>query len=172
MVDGDCQDIDNGGWKLVRHTFGEWYMSRDGLIGTENYNGGCIDQNPISNIQCSTPFNKQYINNPSGKFMFSNGDCTQYLITTYDQFAIIRSSPYSAKILKSSYKPNNEYYADWYARCIGCGDPWISVQDHCKDYGCFDVLYAESSTNLHQTRFESNDTNNISLNVWVKMDEC
>eukprot|EP01083_Nonionella_stella_P070993 190337_1 len=169
-VHGDCQLIDNGGWKLVRHTQGEWYQAKDGLFGTEEYNGGCEDQDPLSPIQCATPFADQYANNPSGKFMFSNGDCTQWLITTYDQFSIIRPSPYAATILSSSYK-DEVYTADWYKRCDTCGDPWVGVRDHCKEYGCLDVLYAEDSTDLHQTRFSLEDTRNTSLNVWVKWEQ-
>ena len=172
-VNADCQDIDDGGWKLVRHSQGEWHMAQDGMLGTEDYNGGCQDQDPISPIACSTPFAEQYANNPSGKFLFSNGDCSQWLLTTYDQFSILRPSPYSATIILSSYKSvGNAYTADWYARCTACGDPWIGVRDHCKDWGCLDVLYAENSIDIHTERFKSDDINNMSINVWVKIDEC
>ena len=40
-------------------------MAQDGMIGTEDYNGGCEDQDPISHITCATPSAEQYVNNLS-----------------------------------------------------------------------------------------------------------
>lgn len=170
-VKGDCQDIDGGDWRLVRHTYGEWFIAKDGMVGTEDYNGGCEDQDPLSTIACSTPFADIFVNNPTGKVMFSNGNCSQYLVTTYDQFAVIRSSPYEANIIESDIS-SEPYTAKWYARCTDCGDPWIGTRDHCSlSNDCMETLYAEDSTLLHTGRFRSlrsDDVVTVSLNVWIK----
>ena len=92
----------------------------------------------------------------------------QYLITTYDQFSIIRPSPYYANILESSIS-SEPYTAWWYKRCINCGDPWIGTDDHCAvNNNCWETLYAEDSTTLHSGRFKYEDDNIKSLNVWIK----
>ena len=81
-----CQYIYDGNWLLVRHAYNQYHPATDDLIGTEIY--GTFDNNPQSLNTWSIQFDNILELDGSTVFMFSNGDCSEWLITTND---IIRS---------------------------------------------------------------------------------
>ena len=63
------------------------------------------------------------------RFMFSNEDCSKYVITTYDQLSNINTIATStANILSSHLLPDNSYNTQWYRPLISYYDQ-NTVQD-------------------------------------------
>eukprot|EP01083_Nonionella_stella_P290212 987592_1 len=103
---GPCLDIDGGNWTLVRHAYNQWHPATDFLEGTDEY--GTYVNDPQSMSSWSIPFSQYLWPDGSTQFMFSDGDCTEWLITTNDQFTSFYSTSYTANIL-SSYLSSTPY---------------------------------------------------------------
>ena len=71
-------DIDGGDWILVRHTYNKWFDATDSLNGTADY--GTVS-GPLSDNEFALPFDGIAENDT--QFLFSNGNCSKWLITTY-----------------------------------------------------------------------------------------
>ena len=112
-------DIDGGDWILVRHTYNKWFSATDGLSGSANYG---VESGPLSDNEFGISFKTA---SDDTEFLFSRGDCERWLITTYDQIAYPRESPYDATITKSSFS-DDSYTAEWYNRAKTNNDPMIS----------------------------------------------
>jgi len=136
QADESCtNNIDGGGWKLVRHTYNKWFDANDGMTGTASY--GEVT-GPMSQSEFAIAFDAE----DDTEFMFSFGCFDKWLITTYDQFAYRKGSNYDAQILKSHIS-DEPYIAKWYNRG-NSEDPWISYKDHW-DESRGTQLYSESN---------------------------
>ena len=78
-----CQYKYGGNWLLVRHSYNSWHPATDNLKGTDVY--GVYDNNPQSLNSWSIQFDNVLQSDNSTLFMFSNGDCSEWMITTNDQ---------------------------------------------------------------------------------------
>jgi len=134
--DRNCAEhIDGGGWKLVRHSYDKWSDANDNLVGTAEY--GTVS-GPTSDNEFAIAFDAA----DDTEFLFSNGDCDRWLITTFDQFGYQKGSLYDATILKSCIS-DTPYTAKWYNRAGRTEDPWISFKDHGADSKST-ILYGEN----------------------------
>ena len=109
-------NMDGGGWILVRHTYNKWFDANDDLTGTADYG---VVSGPLSDNEFAIPFNATN----DTQFLFSKGNCEEWLITTYDQFGYKRDGAYYGVILKSC-NSNVSYTAKWYNREEYDEDPW------------------------------------------------
>jgi len=150
-----AQSIDGGRWDLVRHTYNKWFKATDGLTGTASY--GDSSDGPLSTNEWAIPFDAE----DSTEFLFSDGDCDRWMITTYDQFAYHWGSNYDATILKSHIS-DTPYVAKWYNRG-NSEDPWISYQDHW-DNNRLTNMYGENSYGGNAAYSNSH------MNVWMRSD--
>ena len=155
-------DIDGGGWTLVRHTYNKWFDASDSLVGTADY--GNVT-GPLSKNEFAIPFNASN----GTQFLFSDTDCDEWLITTYDQFAYKWGAAYNAKIVKSCIS-NESYTAEWYNRDGNPEDPWISYQDHY-DNNYETILYGESNNNYHTHVCSGQNLNGWLRNIYTTSTE-
>eukprot|EP01083_Nonionella_stella_P166190 554908_1 len=146
-----CTDIHGGDWTLVRHAYNAWHPATDSLAGTDVY--GTYDNDPQSTSNWSIPYSEALEGDGSTVFMFSNGDCSEFLITSNDQFF---SS--SARIIASHYV-SNVYTVTW-------NSTWISWQSDSHST----LLYGEASNTNHLDRFNV-DGADLSVNVWIRNDK-
>eukprot|EP01083_Nonionella_stella_P156047 504851_1 len=150
---GPCLDVGGGNWTLVRHAYNQWHPATDNLGGTDVY--GTYSNNPESMSSWSIAFDQYLWPDGLTQFMFSDGNCSRWLITTNDQFTTNYPGQYSADIL-SSYTSPTPYSALWYNRAAQLEDPWISVADGQ------DVLYGENDNPY-------NDPTGDLFNVWIRI---
>ena len=139
-VNAQCDGIYGGDWVLVRHSYNKWHTSTDNLAGTDVY--GTYDNNVTSTNAWSIQYDGVLETNGSNVFMFGNGNCSQYLITTNDQWSTYYANE-DKYIIASHY--DSDYYAKWYNRAGNPEDPWISWQDHSVNSS---ILYGENGYNL------------------------
>ena len=132
-----AEDIDGGGWTLVRHSYNKWPDATDNLRGTAEY--GTVSGPTSEDNEFAIAFDA--VN--TTQFLFSNGDCDRWLITTYDQFRYQKSALYDATILKSCIS-ETAYTAKWFNRKNVAEDPWISFKDHDADSKTT-ILYGENN---------------------------
>ena len=154
-----CQYIYGGGWTLVRHSYNSWHEATDNLGGSDIY--GTYDNNPQSmNSSWSIQYNNTLESDGSTLFMFSNGDCTEWLITRNDQFHDEISSPgANGHIYASHY--DVDYDVFWYSNTNGSA-PWISWK-FATEWDS--ILYLEDSVTVYGTERFANDDK--SVNVWI-----
>eukprot|EP01083_Nonionella_stella_P107621 311908_1 len=156
---GPCLDIDGGNWTLVRHAYNQWHPATDNLEGTDEY--GTYVNDPQSMSSWSIPFSQYLWPDGLTQFMFSNGDCSKWLITTNDQFTTSHPAQYNATI-SLSYTSDISYTTLWWNRQFDPitfdADPWISATDDS------DLLYGEAA-NEH---FPENVTSAV-YNVWIRI---
>ena len=136
-----CQQIYDGGWSLVRHSYNSWHQATDNLNGTDTY--GEYENNPKSNKSWSIQFDKQLNSDGSTLFMFSNGGCSQYIITKNNQF---KYDTNISHIIASHL--GSDYYAEWYNR--GASYPMDPLIISNITNGI--ILYAEDNTISIPTR--------------------
>merc|ERR1719474_825453 len=152
-----AEDIDGGGWTLVRHSYNKWPDANDNLVGTAEY--GTVS-GPTSDNEFAVAFDAA----DDTQFLFSNGDCDRWLITTFDQFRYQWGANYNANILKSCIS-DTPYTAKWYNRAGNPEDPWISYKDHFADDKTT-IIYGE---NDHQGANIKNAYDQF-VNVWMRED--
>eukprot|EP01083_Nonionella_stella_P019335 53776_1 len=138
-----CTDIHGGDWTLVRHAYNAWHPATDNLAGTDVY--GTYDNDPQSTSNWSIAYSEALEDDGSTVFMFSNGDCSEFLITSNDQFITSQNGTYLARIIASHYD-TNVYNVTWNYTSI----PWLSWQNasHAST-----LLYGEASNTNHLDRF-------------------
>ena len=90
-VNGSCQNIYGGDWILVRHSYNQWHPATDNLAGTDEY--GIFDNNPQSNESWSIRFDNVLESDGSTLFMFSNGDCSEWMVVENKQFNTLGMMP-------------------------------------------------------------------------------
>ena len=103
-----CQNLYGGQWVLVRHAYNAWHTASDQLAGTDQY--GTYDNDPLSMATWSIPFDKALESDGNVLFMFSNGDCSQYSITSAPDTRR-RLSAYDGDVMQAS-KFNDNLYAE------------------------------------------------------------
>lgn len=155
LLSGCAWNIDGGGWTLVRHSYNKWPKAKDSLNGTAWY--GRYKNDPTSEEEFSTPFKPKI----GTQFLFSNGDCTKWLVTTYDEFGTAKGANYEARILKSHIS-DSPYFAKWYHRTTNLEDPWISYMDHWTD-NRGTCLYGGNSNGHNK-----HNINGQHCNVWIR----
>eukprot|EP01084_Bolivina_argentea_P161928 281814_1 len=167
----ECEDIYGGHWTLVRHSYAKWFQSTDSLQGTDEY--GVYDADPQSIQSWSIPFADELEDDGTTKFMFSNGDCSEWMVTTNDQFLTVFPSAISATIL-ASHVSTTSYQVDWLVRGdSNPEDPWISYGNHA-DNTFATNMYAENAvaTGCGHTdrcqRWDNYPSADKSLNVWIQ----
>ena len=157
----DCENIDGGGWKLVRRVtsnYGRWHPATDDLSGTDVY--GRYDNNSQSLINSySIKFNTIQFN----QFLFAYGDCSGWLVTTKFEAIGEYYSNENRCILNSSIS-NIPYGARWYNRATNSEDPWISLQDHSTSTSQDTMLYGENSSTDHSDELKIHNGSN----VWIR----
>eukprot|EP01084_Bolivina_argentea_P162066 282065_1 len=158
-----CYNIFGGEWSLVRHSYNAWHTATDNLNGTDTY--GTYDANPQSTAIWSRAFKPALASNGSTLFMFSNGNCTEWLVTKNKQFYVQSANPYSANIIASNF--GNKYNVQWYSGTSVVSYPWISWQDISTN-SFATMLYGENTTTTGILRFNSSDKY---VNVWIKNDQ-
>eukprot|EP01083_Nonionella_stella_P271277 919189_1 len=159
---GPCMDIGGGNWTLVRHAYNQWHPATDNLEGTDEY--GTYVNDPQSMSSWSIPFNQYLWPDGSTEFMFSNGDCSKWLITTHDQVMTLQPDPVPISVtILSSYTSDTPYTAKWsnrqYDPITYDEDPWISAGDHPTD-----LLYGEAANEHHLDQVLG-----AFLNVWIRI---
>eukprot|EP01083_Nonionella_stella_P019334 53772_1 len=152
-----CTDIHGGDWTLVRHAYNAWHPATDNLAGTDVY--GTYDNDPQSTSNWSISYSGALEDDGSSVFMFSNGDCSEFLITSSDPF-ISQNNPYLARIIASHYDTN--YNVIW----SYTSSPWLSWQNT----SVVTLLYGEASNTNHLDRFNV-DGADLSVNVWIRNDK-
>ena len=164
-----CEDIDGGGWTLVRHvsaSYGAFHPATDDLAGTDTY--GTNDYNAQSDENWSEYFADETFN----QFLFAFGDCSEWLVTTKDS-AIGENYSKEDRCILSSNRNEDAYSAEWYNRGdSNAPDPWISTKDHwdCRDSGGYSdpcMVYAENSKST-STYHEYGITTHGGGNVWIR----
>ena len=93
-------------------------------------------------------------------FMFSNGDCSEWMVTTNDQFNTEFGTDVNRHIIASHF--DVDYTAEWHNRGIYYEDPWISFRDHSAN-NFETILYGENNILDHLDRFNTDK----SVNVWI-----
>eukprot|EP01084_Bolivina_argentea_P097385 175063_1 len=173
-----CDDMDSlypGHWTLVRHSYWQWFQSTDSLAGTDIY--GTYDNNPQSIQSWSIQFDDQLSDDGSTLFMFTNGDCTQWMVTENNQFLTESQGAIPGTIL-ASHLQNTPYQTDWLVRGISNPeDPWISFKNHGDDDFATN-MYSENAVPNSQPcdqatigrcqRWDDNPNSDKSLNVWIQ----
>ena len=160
--DHPCQYIYGGDWSLVRHSYNAWHNATDNLQGTDVY--GTYDNNPQSLHSWSIQFDDILESSGSSLFMFSNGDCSEWMVVENNQFNTQFGSDIDRHIIASHY--DIDYYAKWYNRVSSSEDPWISWNDHTNYES---LLYGEDSYSGQPfvfTRFNVNGADK-NVNVWI-----
>ena len=162
-----CDGIYDGGWSLVRHSFNQWYESTDNLQGTDIY--GVFDDDPLSLTSWSIQFDdiiRSYNNKSGAIVMFSNGDCSEYLITIFDSINVTSNNSYWGYIIESNTR-SSPYYDKWRNR-----DPLTFPNDPLILYTLSDqssMLYTEGSNINYLDRFfPTGSSQDLFLNVWIK----
>ena len=151
-----CDNIYGGDWYLVRHSYDQWHPATDNLAGTSVY--GTFDNNPQALNTWSIEFSNILESDGSTLFMFSNGDCSEWIVTRNDQFNTEFGANMSRYIIASHY--NDDYYAKWYNRGLtDSQDPSITWSN---TWDSNTILYEENDSTNHQTR-----VNNSFFNVWI-----
>ena len=151
-----AEDIDGGGWTLVRHSYNKWPDATDNLRGTAEY--GTVSGPTSEDNEFAIAFDA--VN--TTQFLFSNGDCGRWLITTFDQFRYQKGALYDATILKSCIS-DTPYTAKWYNRQNNAEDPWISFKDHADDSKTT-LLYGENGYQGSKIQ----NTYSQFINVWMR----
>ena len=77
-VSGSCQSIYGGNWVLIRHAYNQWHNTTDNLAGTDVY--GTFDNDPESLSSWSIQFDNILESDGSTLFMFSNGNCSEWMV--------------------------------------------------------------------------------------------
>ena len=145
-----------GDWTLVRHSYQSWHNATDALAGTDVY--GVYDNNPESVYDWSIQFDETLKADGSTLFMFSDEDCSQWLITRNDQFTSIYANE-DRHIIASSN--DIDYDAKWYNRGgSNLEDPWISLEDYPTG-----ALYGGANSEYNQNIFSAVS----SINVWISL---
>ncbi|KAG1654438.1 hypothetical protein FOA52_008698 [Chlamydomonas sp. UWO 241] len=181
VASGTCaDDIDGGGWVLVRHlpidsTY--WHETNDDLQGTWSAYGS-----PSANISAArwgVEWNTNF-----DQFLFATGSCKHWLIATpaavgtsyMNGTTLVQPITYvpndgARSIVKSSASLDGLDSALWYKRS-SAEDPWISVEDHGDQPGSETplVVYGENS-------FSNNVNKDLDLlplgaNVYIRNTEC
>ena len=163
-----CQYIYGGNWLLMKHSYNEWHEIAD---GGNAY--GAYDNNP--NSINTWGLTHAHADN-SEIFMFSNGDCSQWLVTTHDQFNQLAGADFTnttKHIIASHFDVN--YYAKWNYRTpntsygmasVYWSDPWISWKDwDSDDYQT--ILFACNVRNEPNSMYNPPFAANGSFNVWM-----
>ena len=115
-----------------------WHKATDNLAGTEEY--GDPRDGPDSTQAWSIKFDEAIFD----QFLFSTGDCSKWLITTW-QAVRAPAADEPRQIIKSSTSAD-PYTAKWYNRPGGpAEDPWVSLTDHGPATAAGDILYGENS---------------------------
>lgn len=165
-----CEDIDGGGWQLVRHvaaSANRMHPSTDNCTGSDVY--GTYDGDAQSLSTWSIQFDDVAFN----QYLFAFGDCSAWLVTTKTQangefYGLSNRCILASSENRTSVLP---YYAAWYYRGNCCPeDPWISTLDHsdCRDqtsHPC--MVYGENShysSGMHQYGFNTHNGGN----VWIR----
>ena len=161
-----CQNIYGGHWVLVRHSYNQWHPATDSLAGSDIY--GTYDNDPQSLNSWSIQFDNVLESDGSTLFMFSNGDCSEWMVVENNQFntqfgggaGIDDKNPdgVDRHIIASHYNIN--YTAQWYNRDPSTHpeDPWISWAGwwYPHDGTHTSVLYGEASNPYIWGRFLNN----------------
>jgi hypothetical protein len=164
----DCRNIDGGNWQLVRHTYNAWHSATDNLQGTDEY--GIYIDDPMAKSVFSMTFSDLLTVTPSAEMMFSNGDCSQYMITRYKEVSgqTCTGTCNNQPVMKSHLHPDATSQAVFLIRTTGTGtdlhaeDPWLSFSSHATA----NLIYGEDT-------FAGNNrwTGSVGapfLNVWVR----
>jgi hypothetical protein len=136
-------NIDGGGWKLVRHVpaGNRWHPAKDHLRGTEEYGTASAVSAGRSS---SKPWSIKFENEPFDEFLFATGDGRKWLIARKDA---VTGEFYTNQLrdIRMSSIRGEPYKARWYNREGNREDPWISVSDHGPAIGADDLVYGENS---------------------------
>eukprot|EP01084_Bolivina_argentea_P035042 64979_1 len=135
-----CNDIYGGEWMLVRHSYNSWYQATDNLVGTAVY--GYPDPNPKSKSSWSMQYNIYLETDGSTLFLFSNGECSEWIVTINNEFLTAKGEDYSAYIIASHYDIN--YNTTWNYDTNHLEDPMISWNNNNNNY-LQSILYAENN---------------------------
>ena len=136
-----------------------WHPATDNLDGTDVY--GVFDNDLQSLTAWSRRFDNVLESDGSTLFMFSNGDCTEWMVVENTQFNTQFGSNIDRFIIASHYGTN--YYSKWHNRGIA-QDPVITWGDSLI-YTSLELdtkLYSEAN-NSHNTQRISNNFSN----VWI-----
>jgi len=150
-----AQTLAGGGWTLVRHVYNKWFAATDNLLGTAEYG---TPSGPLSSNEWAIPF----VAANETQFLFSDGDCDRWMVTTFDQFRYQKGSEYLATILESCIS-DAPYIVKWYNRPGASEDPWISYKNHW-DESRGTNMYGENSNGYNPTYRDSH------MNVWMRDD--
>ena len=134
------------------------------MTGTDDYGGYSYLADPTAISSWSIPFDGALNSDGSTLFMFSNGGCSEYIITKNNQF----NTEYNGanRFIVASHI-DVDYYARWYNRATFAEDPWISWLDHSSE-NYYSLLYGENSWSATATeRFSLNDDK--SVNVYISL---
>ena len=149
---------------LVRHAYNQFHQATDDLRGTDVY--GTFDNDPQSLNTWSIQFDNVLDSNGSTLFMFSNGDCSEWMVVKNDQFYTEFGANVSRHIIASHY--DIDYSAKWQNRgpSMAPEDPWISFKDFPED-NYETILYGENNGGgAALNRFNNVDK---SVNTWISL---
>eukprot|EP01083_Nonionella_stella_P083611 231248_1 len=157
-----CDYIYGGDWFLVRHAYNGWHTATDSLQGTNAY--GTYNGDPSSTTTWSVEFSGALSLDGSSTFMFSNGDCSQWLVAEHNQFKDDQHGDYEAHVVASHYAVH--YDVMWnYNQNFETATPLISWNGTRHQAS---ILYAEASTVHYLDRFDNISGSDLSVNVWIK----
>lgn len=138
----ECHDeIDNGGWKLVRRIMSGsyWHPATDSLTGTDEY--GTFVENSTIDATFSRTFDDEIDN--STQFLFAAGDCTHWLVANKSE--VLDRNGYFLANIETASDDLGPHQAYWYNRPAQIEDPWISLEDHSDAITGDTIVYGEDS---------------------------
>ena len=156
----NCENIDGGGWQLVRHvssSHGRQHPATDDCDGSDVY--GSYD----GDAQSDSTWSIQFSNIEFNQYLFAFGDCSSWLVTTkFEAVGEHYDNSYRC-ILNSSNASNSSYTALWYNRGDSePEDPWISVFDHYSS--TYNMVYGENN----DTSWFLGPQSHNGSNVWIR----
>eukprot|EP01083_Nonionella_stella_P227374 806788_1 len=164
-----CDDI-YGDWTLVRHAYSQWHNANDSLAGDQADDGTWWIRDPQLTSTWRMQFQQALYAWPSiesAVLMFSNGDCSEYLITTYGDATY---EPGSADLFQGHIHSSHfgdDYYATWQNWAGIPASPWISWNNHTTD-NYRTILYGEDGDPGGRFQVPGAD---LSVNVWLQTND-
>eukprot|EP01083_Nonionella_stella_P024214 66931_1 len=155
---GPCESIYGGGWYLVRHAYNGWHLATDHLKGTDKYGA---PNSPTSTATWSIGFDDALSDDSSITFMFSDGDCSQWLVVEHNQLKTDRDGDYKAHVVASHHGVHYDVMWHYNKHFQTPIISWNDTRHHAS------ILYAEANTANYLERFNV-DGGDKSVNVWIK----
>ena len=162
-----CENIDGGGWKLVRHVsddYGGWHPATDDCLGTQEY--GIVDFNAQSSNTYSVAFESVIAigSGSDNQFLFAFGDCSSWVVTTRTE-AIGDYYNDEYRCILNSSESSQPYSVIWNNRGdVWSEDPWISTLDNSVSVDTYTVLYVEDGS----TSYIDGLLTHNGANVWIR----